>query len=498
MRLHLVVEGGSLSGTETDLEQGSLQMGRAPDCNLQFNPFVDTSVSKYHAIIVANPDGFYVADQKSTNGTLLNGLRVDRAWLSAGDVIQLGAQGPKIHVTLLPDKLPVPVSTPEQEPSVTGKNLRHTFRNLSYFDPYKDKRARHVLEYGGLVIAGFLFIIVVILLMSAIGYSGTIAGAIMAFIPAPLYLFIYLWMDRYDPEPFWALAGAFAWGGLFAVIISYVVNTLFGGFATILFGNGSGSTLAGIFSAPFIEEFTKGSGVVIIWLLLREEFDGVLDGIVYAGVIALGFATVENVLYYGRAYVKGDTADLILTGFLRGVLSPFVHALFTSMTGIGCGLARESNKRANQFLFPILGFCAAMMLHSAWNFSASLMGAAFFAVYIVVWFPLFLVFVGVIIWMANRERKIIKRTLQLEVSNGIVTQDEVDIASSLGKRMQWIWSSTKDFKRLQARRHFLRALTKLAFCYWHLETANSANLTTISLPLIPKFRAEIAELRAQV
>lgn len=158
MRLHLVVEGGSLSGTETDLEQGSLQLGRAPDCNLQFSPFIDTRVSKYHAIIVANADGFYVADQQSTNGTLLNGTRVERSWLSDGDVIELGAGGPKLRVTLLPDKRPEPVPQPAPEPEVTGKSLRQTFRNLGYFDPQKDKRARHMWEYGGLIIAGLLFL----------------------------------------------------------------------------------------------------------------------------------------------------------------------------------------------------------------------------------------------------------------------------------------------------------------------------------------------------
>src|SRR5205809_319359 len=81
------------------------------------------------------------------------------------------------------------------------------------------------------------------------------------------------------------------------------------------------------------------------WLLFRRrEFDGVVDGIVLAGLSGLGFAFTENVLYFGRAFLAGQEQSLT-TGFfavgftfvLRGVLSPFAHPLFTAMTGIGLG-----------------------------------------------------------------------------------------------------------------------------------------------------------------
>lgn len=537
MRLRLVVESGTLNGQQAFLEEGIVTLGRAPDCGLRFSPAGDPGVSGHHATIAYHPDGFYIADQQSTNGTFVNGQRVESAWLTTGDVIRLGATGPQIRAliesadqpaqeTTLPPPQPQyqqpqyqqpqhpqyqqqPVFQPQpqyqQEPfqppqQESGGPVRRTLTSLSYYDPQKRERGgKNLLGIGAAIfLACVMSLIVLALLMSTIGFQGTFVGALIAFPPAPFYLFIYLWMDRYDPEPGWALALGFAWGGLFAVIVSFVINTLFGGVASMLVGEQAGGTLAGVISAPIIEEGTKGAGVVMIMLLLRREFDGVLDGIVYAGVIALGFATVENVLYYGKAFSEEGGQSLLFTMFLRGALSPFVHALFTSMTGIGCGISRESHKPAVRVLMPLAGYVAAMTLHSLWNLTASMLGGFFFVVYFVVWVPLFVVFIVVICIMANRERKIIKRTLAMEVAAGFLTQGEVDLASSLRQRIKWVMSAFSNRAKHKARRSFLRAVTKLAFCYWHVENANRAGNSTISLPQIPKFRKEIESLRYQI
>lgn len=508
MLLRLRIQNGSLTGQEFVLQEGALTLGRAGDCNLIFSANADPGVSNYHAVLVAHPDGYYIADQQSTNGTFVNGQTVERAWLNSGDTIRLGYEGPEIRVTVENGSRPeVPstvIQTPQQQASeqapLTIAGLRNTFSSLSYYDPQRDRPSTsRWMGIGAAVgIAGIMSLIVFIILTSTIGFTGTLVGSIIAFIPAPFYLFIYLWMDRYDPEPGWALGTAFAWGALFAVIVSFVINTLFGSVAAAVMGDEAGGTLAGVISAPIIEEGTKGAGVVLIMLLLRKEFDGILDGIVYAGVIALGFATVENVLYYGRSFVQEGVFALVFTTFIRGILSPFAHATFTSMTGIGCGISRESTKPGVRFIMPIVGYCGAMFLHSLWNFCASLLGGAFFIAYVIFWVPLFLVFLIVIFTMAGRERKIIRNVLQVEVATGFLSAPEVELAGSIGQRMKWILSAKGDRAKFNARRHFLRAMTKLAFCYWHAERANAAGIQTISLPQIPKFRAEIKNLRFQI
>ena len=73
MKLRLTINGGSLAGREFDLETGFLTVGRSETCSVRFDPLTERIASKQHAFIEARPDGFYVTDNKSTNGTLLNG-----------------------------------------------------------------------------------------------------------------------------------------------------------------------------------------------------------------------------------------------------------------------------------------------------------------------------------------------------------------------------------------------------------------------------------------
>jgi RsiW-degrading membrane proteinase PrsW (M82 family) len=488
MKLTLMIQDGSLAGSQIQMEVGSILMGRSPECNLRFSSDMDTGVSNRHAIIESIADGFHLTDQRSTNGTYVNGKPVQQKLLQQGDIIQLGRSGPKINVTV--QTAPVVYSEPPK--TTTFKSLS----NRTFYNPEKPKETNYWKTAIALVATGIMIFIVMIIMVTSLGFEGTFVGSFMAFLPAPFYLFLYLWMDRYDPEPPWAIAAAFAWGGLFSIFVAFIVNTIFGTVAASFLDEQTGQTLSAIISAPVIEELMKGTGVVLIAIFLRKEFDGVLDGMVYAGVVGLGFATVENILYYGGTFVKEGPSALLFTGFLRGILSPFIHSFFTAMTGIGCGIARESHNKLVQIIAPILGFFGAMLLHASWNFTASAMGDYFFIAYFVIWVPLFLGFIVFIFLIARRERKIIRRVLAVE-QGGLLTREEIDLAGSLINRMQWLMSAS-GWTRFQNRRKFLRAITRLAFCYWHVERALSSSSETLSMAQIPMFRKEISNLKMQV
>jgi protease PrsW len=555
MKLRLIIQSGSLSGRQFELEAGSLLLGRGADCNVCFDVSQDPGVSTHHAMIEAAPDGFYLNDHRSTNGTYVNGTLTQRVALNTGDLIQLGGQGPQIRIMIEGGRLfqqPVqqyaqpqyyqqpppqppwgqtgpqqyggqqygsqpissqpPVSEPLKPPSfyegptamwqgdTDRTGLRQTVNNFGMYNPDKEKeKAPNYVGIGAaLGIGALMTLVVAILMILSVGLGGTIVGTILAFIPAPFYLMLFLWLDRYDPEPAWALVSAFAWGGLFAVIVSFIVNTLFGAVAASLVGGPAGGTLGAIISAPIIEEGSKGLGVLLFLIFLRHEFDDILDGIVYAGVIALGFATVENVLYYGRTFVAEGGGGLLFILFLRGVLSPFAHTLFTSMTGIGCGIARETHNKTLKIVMPVVGYFAAVFLHGLWNTIASLFGPLFFIAYFIIWVPLFLIFAGVMFYLARREAGIIKQMLAIEVARGLITTQELELIGSSFKRMQWVASALGNWKKFQARRRFLRSVTKLAFCYWHVARATAANNQTRSLPQIPRFQAEVLEFKEQI
>ncbi|MCP4224723.1 MAG: PrsW family intramembrane metalloprotease, partial [Actinomycetia bacterium] len=160
------------------------------------------------------------------------------------------------------------------------------------------------------------------------------------------------WLDRVEPEPRSSRIHAILWGACVAGLVSGVVNSI-----VALVG---GETIATVVSAPLIEEATKGLGVY--WALRRKEIDTVMDGIVYAGWVALGFAVVEDFTYF--AVASADNM-LIQVFVLRALATPFAHPLFTSWTGlaIGLGVARRQSILASAFW----GYGLAVVCHAAWN-----------------------------------------------------------------------------------------------------------------------------------
>ena len=178
------------------------------------------------------------------------------------------------------------------------------------------------------------------------------------------------------------LAAAFIWGATVSVFFAFILNTMFGIAAASVVG-AHADMATSVLSAPFVEELAKGFALFIFYLWQNDEFDNVLDGIIYAAMVGLGFAMTENILYYGNALAAGGLGASIVTFILRGVVSPFAHPLFTSMTGIGLGLARQAAAgSAMKFFGPVGGLALAMFLHFLWNFSASF-GAMFFVAYVV-------------------------------------------------------------------------------------------------------------------
>jgi len=177
-----------------------------------------------------------------------------------------------------------------------------------------------------------------------------------------------------------------------------------------------------VVSAPVFEEGSKGLGLVLLLIFFRRYFDDILDGIVFAGVIALGFATVENVLYYGRAINEGKET-LIALLIMRGVMSPFAHVSFTAMTGIGCGIARESHNTFVRILLPIIGYGGAILMYAIWNGMAVIGGLQGFVItYFILEVPFFLIFVGFAFYTMYRQNKILKEMLAIDVARNLIAK----------------------------------------------------------------------------
>ena len=296
---------------------------------------------------------------------------------------------------------------------------------------------RIALAIIALLIAIGLGLLVLLVIGVETGPGPFVLGFIAATIPVPLYLALVLWIDRYESEPLWMLATAFFWGVLVAPFFAFLFNTSAGIIvASITEDLGTGEKFSAVIAAPVVEEIAKAVILLIFFIWCRDEFDGVIDGIVYASLAGLGFAMTENVLYYGKAVLEEGGPGLTTTFIIRGALAPFSHPLFTSLTGIGLGLARQSRNTAAKIFLPLLGLLCAMFMHFMWNGSAAFGGGpAFLLTYVLVMVPAFAIMIVIIGLGLRREGQVVREFLLGDLERGLFTREEYDQLGSVRGRM---------------------------------------------------------------
>jgi RsiW-degrading membrane proteinase PrsW (M82 family) len=316
-------------------------------------------------------------------------------------------------------------------------------------------------------------------LLLFLGYRiGPVALAVglgAAILPVPVLVAGFVWLDRYEPEPVLYLGLAFGWGATFATGISLGVNT---GAAWLFDRAGLPDALVAVLVAPFIEESTKALGPLLLLLLLRREFSGITDGIVYCGLSAIGFAMVENILYLGgygyrsglEQYGPATAAqNVILLFVVRIMLTGAAHPLFTAMSGIGLGISARVADRRVRWLAPLAGLLVAMMLHGAWNLMAVLTGIkkeplVFLYGYFSIMVPIFLAMIGIAVWLRSWEGRLTERTLPVYVKAGWLSPPEVAALGTLGRRhsaRHWARRVGGD-AGVKAMREYQYAATRLA------------------------------------
>ena len=507
MKLRLTVNSGTLAGRVYELQSGFLTIGRGENCSIRFDPRAERIASKQHAFVEATSSGFILTDNNSLNGTLVNGEKIQRVQLRSGDSIQIGRHGVVISAEVV-DRVPPPDPAAAEFQQIQHaaahqpENFQNSMSNIGLGQleavPEPSRTGRYVGIGFTIFAIVFMALIVVAIMFLSVGIVPAVIAAVVAFVPAVLYLFPLIWLDRYDPEPLWLLSLAFAWGALVAVIFSIIVNSVIAGVVEANYGMDAGQLAGGVLSAPIFEEASKGLGLLILLIFFRRYFDDVLDGIVFAGVIALGFATVENVQYYGNALAHGGFGYLIVLFFMRGILSPFAHVTFTAMTGIGCGIARESHNSFIRVLAPFLGYCAAVLLHAVWNGMAIIGGFESFLIgYLVIEIPFFLIFVGFAFYVMHRQNKILREMLAIDIARGLIPKEHGETAVSAFKSSGWLIGGLFNGK-FRARSRYLRAIGKLGLSYWHIQRATAAQGETGSFQQNPILREEVLKWRDEV
>jgi RsiW-degrading membrane proteinase PrsW (M82 family) len=167
--------------------------------------------------------------------------------------------------------------------------------------------------------------------------------------------------DHLQPEPRRLLFLAYALGCTSALLSygGYRVAEIVG--LPVL----PGRTLAQIvfFCMVLVGPIEEGGKFLVarLFVFRWRHFDEPIDGLVYAGAVAIGFASIENVLYLPHLTLVEQIA--------RAVASPLTHSLFAAVWGWGVSRAFfTARTRRARFLWQAGTLAAAMALHGAYDF----------------------------------------------------------------------------------------------------------------------------------
>ncbi|MFL5694940.1 MAG: PrsW family glutamic-type intramembrane protease [Ktedonobacteraceae bacterium] len=362
---------------------------------------------------------------------------------------------------------------------------------------------------------------ITLVLNSLIGFSALIeygvpsllAALIIPAIPAIGINLLVNFIDRFEREPWFLRLSAFLWGAIIAIPFALLIERKVDTTLQDLLGPNTSDVLRSAFkglNAGITEETIKGLGLLLLFFILRDEFDNVTDGIVYGALIGAGFAMVENFRYFAIDF-KQFPVFLIVYRIVLGWLG---HSTFTVCFGATLGYVRHTRVRWRQILIPFLGYLCAVSLHSFFDFVAFQASSAlsaspgnsnvsFLSLLALIgdYIPPFLAqmfLLYILIKALAHEAAVIREFLAVEVSNGIVKVDEYALLQNSFHRTK---AERRVFKKSGFRQWLrVKALYQteigLAFRKWHVSMGDKPKLGYLQPE--DAYRQRIKRLRHEI
>jgi protease PrsW len=310
------------------------------------------------------------------------------------------------------------------------------------------------------------------------------------------YLAFIWWLDRYEREPAYLVFLTFLWGALLGTCLGCMLSLPASAFAMGLFGADLGAFLSTVVVAPLTEEFTKG--LVFVLLLLTRHIDNETDGLIYGAATGLGFATLENLLYFVSA-IEGGTDVFLGIVTIRTLFTALVHCISSALLGMFIGYARHRSGSNRWTLYPSVGFGLAVLNHGLWNLLATLSGfdGLSGAGIVFLWLGMAMVVVlsavmfGLTQMSLKREHEVIRRFLLEEAQRGVLPVEHAQIIPYWTRRRRKNW-----LDRAIPREAYIKAATLLAFRHHQLEIARGERREQY-LEEIARYRDEVRDLLAR-
>ncbi|MCJ7734307.1 MAG: PrsW family intramembrane metalloprotease, partial [Anaerolineales bacterium] len=216
---------------------------------------------------------------------------------------------------------------------------------------------------------------------------GLLVSILAGVVPMAFYAWILYYLDRYEKEPLKLLLGVFTWGAVIAAGTAFFINT-FSSSGLYLLTQSEFATQLTISTlvAPVVEETLKGTAVLMVYLIFRSEFDSPLDGLVYGGITALGFAATENAWYIHQfGFMKNGWKGLLDLAIIRSILVGWQHPFYTAFIGLGFAFARRVKEPVWRWILPLAGWSIAVFSHLLHNLFAGLLHSEAGFVFATIW-----------------------------------------------------------------------------------------------------------------
>jgi RsiW-degrading membrane proteinase PrsW (M82 family) len=337
-------------------------------------------------------------------------------------------------------------------------------------DHQPEQQRRHLTRAAiviGLALALFLF--AVNLLNAELNFY----GVLLCLPTTGFALFLLRRVDYNEREPWRLVLVAAGWGAVVATTLALVFESLWSFTIDAGLIPGPGQAVATAFNAALFEEVPKGLAVLLLFLVMRDEFDDVVDGIVYGAAVGLGFNFMETVVYMSVGGMP--------QWFFRQWLGLFLgHATYTALIGAGIGVARQVRGRTRKAVAIASGFIAAIAAHFTWDAWLAYFphpnDPALFLLsiplqYLAMTGPFFVAVLVLLLLGLRAEGRALAAQFAAEAAlpDGAILPEEVPVLSSVGRRVE------ARFRMLQLRgltgyfwqRRLQRAQIDLAMERWH-------------------------------
>ena len=355
-------------------------------------------------------------------------------------------------------------TAPQQAPAEVQAATAATPQIIFDEDPRHRRGLVVALIIAGVVL-GIALVAVVAYFLYFIGPGLSFFGAILALVPLAIVLLGVRWIDRWEPEPRLLLLIAFLWGATASIVIALLTDVGLSFFyAAAQYNPNQTIFLQVAVQAPIVEEFGKGLGILLIYLIARRYFDGPVDGIVFAALVGAGFAFTENIQYFAvqiaesGSFFDGRVGEIF---FIRGILSPFAHVMFSAFMGFFIGLAARKGTAWGGVLMFFVGLVPAILLHAFWN-GVLFYVYNFYVYYLFVQVPLFVISIVIVVLLRRREARMTQLRLGEYAAAGWFNQAEVNtLGTGAGRAQARAWAKRHGLSAVM--KEYIKDATHLAF-----------------------------------